>query len=188
MRTRRFVVRYLPGILVALVILALVGVAVGKYITTVDAGSGTVKVDARLAASLAVQESKAQRLASGEYTLDKSQTVAGNAYILMPGVDIPKDPRVIITGKTAIPAYLYLTLTCDNDALSYTLMAHWTPTEQANTYVYCDGEGNPVPITSTPAAIHVFENDTVCVSHELLNSDKPTDPIRITATLKEVTN
>ena len=171
-----------------LVVLTTAGVVVGKYMTTFTAGSGTVTVSAKLAGSLAVQEHKAQRQSDGTYTLSATETVTTNAYILMPGVDIPKDPRVVITGKTEIPAYLYLTVDCTNDAITYTLADHWVQVDGGDTYVYADAYGEPIPLTATPEGIAVLKDDTVYVTHELLGKSKSTDPIKFTATLKEVVN
>lgn len=165
--------------------LALTGFVLGKYATKIQAGSGSIQVEARLASSISVQESYAQRLESGEYTLAKDQIVTENSYILMPGVDIPKDPQVIITGKTEVPAYLYLTVNCNNDAISYSLQQHWVQVE-GNTYVYSDKNGDPIALTSTPDAISILENDTVYVSHQLLVKDQPAAAIQFVATLKEV--
>lgn len=176
------------AIAAVLVILALTGFVVGKYMMTVTAGNGTIKVNARLATSMKLQESKAVRRDNGKYTLSETQYVAGNAYILIPGVDIPKDPHVVITGKTEIPAYLYVKVTCNNDAISYTLRDYWVPTGESDTYVYSDQNGDPIPLTTTPGAIYIFEDDMVYVSHELLEKNRPTDPIALVVTLKEVTN
>ena len=67
----------------------------------------TVNVDADLADDLAVLEHKLEYKNSenhqiDEYQLSETETVTSNSYVLMPGVDIPKDPFVRVTGKTAI--------------------------------------------------------------------------------------
>ena len=88
----------------------------------------TVTVDADLADSLEVKEHAVTRQASGEYTLDTALTTE-NTYHLMPGVDIPKDPKVYVTGKTEIPAYLYIEVvdsTGLGNTFSYTLDSKWT--------------------------------------------------------------
>ncbi len=86
----------------------------------------TITVNADLAEKLEVKEHVAERQASGEYVLGSDFTTA-NTYHLMPGVDIPKDPKVYVTGKTEIPAYLYIEVV-DNTGIvySYQIDSRWT--------------------------------------------------------------
>ena len=108
-----------------------------KYTTdkVVNQTPVTVTVTADLASNLEVKESKATRNPSGTYSLVTNELVKNNTYVLMPGVSIPKDPKVYVTGKTSIPAYLYVEVVNDtglvtegnNAALKYSLVApDWT--------------------------------------------------------------
>ena len=85
------------------------GIASAKYTQQKVAQSVPVliTVDADLAGTLEVLEHKATRKDSGVYSLGDEE-VSANEYHLMPGVDVPKDPFVKITGKTEIPAYVYI--------------------------------------------------------------------------------
>jgi len=172
-------------ILLTLVLLALLGVAAGKYLTTKSVGSGTFTVDARLAATLEVRESAAQRQSDGTYELTGETAQSGNSYVLLPGVDIPKDPKVVITGKTEIPAHLKLTVSCDNAAISYELTDAWVQEGGTNTYFYSTDGSTPAEITED-IAIDILEDNILRVSHTLLGAAGNTEPITFTATLTEV--
>lgn len=81
-------------------------IAVAKYVMDVPF-TGNVTFKADLVGEFTLTESKAVKQANGTYLLTGEQ-VTQNQYILMPGVDVLKNPTVFITGKTAIPAYLYV--------------------------------------------------------------------------------
>ena len=106
-----------------------------KYRQTVQAGDVAVTVNADLASGLAVLEHPAVRNADGSYIVNKrAAPVSSTSYELMPGVSNEKDPYVKITGKTEIPAYLYveavdptgLVTTGDGAVFRYSLTADWT--------------------------------------------------------------
>lgn len=173
-------------IVLTLLLLALVGFAVGKYKETI-AHTGDVTITAKLAQSLVVQEHKAEKQANGTYELSKTETVTENSYVLIPGVDIPKDPHVVITGKTPIPAYLYLKVECTNDAITYSLRNCWVQEGNTDTYFYSTDGTNPAQITADQT-IYILGNDTVYVSQYLLSKASAGVPLKFTATLTEVTN
>lgn len=174
-------------IILALILLAMLSVAVGRYMTTIEAGGGTVTVNARLANSLAVQESKAVRQADGTYKLDDKTIVNSNEYYLIPGVDIPKNPYVVIEGKTPIPAHLYLTVqNVTNEAITYELHDCWVRQGSSNTYVYCADGTTPTEITADPdQVIYILKDNKVYVKQTLLGGGA-TDPLSFTVNLKEV--
>jgi len=66
-----------------------------------------VTVDANLADDLEILEDTVSRNASGKYNLETGDTTS-NTFHLMPGVQVAKSPFVKVTGKTEIPAYLYI--------------------------------------------------------------------------------
>lgn len=172
-------------ILLTLVLLALTSVAVGKYKKTVPAVTGTVEFDASLATSIAVKESAVKRQPDGTYELLES-TSAGNTYVLIPGVDIPKDPRIVITGKTPIPAYLYLSVTdTTNAAITYDLHDHWLA--QNGSYVYSTDGTNPTPVT-TDQTIDILKDDKVYVSQKLRSQTPEKGLLQFHVTLTEKTN
>ncbi len=100
-------------------------VAVAKYIKDVPF-TGNVTFKADLVEKFTLTETKAVRQTSGSYILSGEQ-VTQNTYTLMPGVDVPKNPMVKITGKTAVPAYLYVEVCPDLPAtVTYKIADHWT--------------------------------------------------------------
>jgi hypothetical protein len=140
-------------------------VAVAKYIKDIPF-TGNVTFKADLVENFTLTETKAERQTNGTYILSGEQ-VTQNTYILMPGVDVPKDPKITITGKTAVPAYLYVeVLESKNfpDEVTYTMAEGWLPLEGVpNVYYY------ETPITGTPAAltISILKNNTLTVSDQL---------------------
>lgn len=140
-------------------------VAVAKYIKDIPF-TGNVTFKADLAENFTLTETKAERQTNGTYILSGEQ-VTQNTYILMPGVDVPKDPKITIEGKTAVPAYLYVeVLESKNfpDEVTYTMAEGWLPLEGVpNVYYY------ETPITGTPAVltISILKNNTLTVSDQL---------------------
>ena len=101
-----FRARFRLLIVLTLLLIALTTFAVGKYITTIE-NESTVSFTARLAKDVILQEHLAVRQPDGSYQLGE-EVVKGNSYKLIPGLDIKKDPHIIIQDKTPIPAYLYI--------------------------------------------------------------------------------
>lgn len=103
-------------ILVAIVAVgAVTGSAYAKYKKTLTY-SGTLTFNAELG-SLDLGERVATRNADGSYTLSGNPVLAStlkpnsdpvNTYRLIPGLDIPKDPHVIVANKTSIKSYLFV--------------------------------------------------------------------------------
>ena len=124
-----------------------------KYRQTVQAGDVAVTVNADLASGLAVLEHPAVRNADGSYIVNKrAAPVSSTSYELMPGVSNEKDPYVKITGKTEIPAYLYveavdptgLVTAGEGAVFKYALTADWTkldrvPGRHGGTVYYYNG-------------------------------------------------
>ena len=134
--------RILPLVAIAVSAVALVTAAVSvatsgtkaKYTKAVTTQQVALTVNADLAASLEVKEHQLTGDYYDEYELSSDTLVESNAYVLMPGVSIPKDPKVYVTGKTSIPAYLYvevvdstyLVTSGENAAFVYSLTDDWT--------------------------------------------------------------
>lgn len=151
------------------------GVASAKYKTQKVANTVpvTVTVTADLADSLTISESAVTRQSSGQYVTG-SGTSSGNTYDLMPGVDIPKDPFVRVTGKTEIPAFLYIEIVDgtvwstanqrfeykigDTLVYSYSIdTANWKRIEQYSDrkiFVYAPG-GTETPVTDADDLSHI---------------------------------
>jgi hypothetical protein len=145
-----------------------------KYKETVHAGDVAVTVNANLASLLEVKEHQAVRGDTGEYSLSSGTEVTSNSYVLMPGVDIPKDPFVRVTGKTEIPAFLYIEIVDgtvwstanqrfeykigDTLVYSYSIdTANWKRIEQYSDrkiFVYAPG-GTETPVTDADDLSHI---------------------------------
>lgn len=173
-------------LVLALALILAVGVAAGRYYTTVPL-KGTVTFSASLAQSVVVQEHVPQRNSDGSYSLTAGVTTNGVEYTLIPGLDVPKDPHIVITGKTAVPAYLYLVVEDSLDAaITYELDPCWQEVK-ANVYVYCK-DGTPVVIDQTTAgleSVNIIKDQTVYVSQTLTQGEDSGDLV-FSVVLKEV--
>lgn len=101
-------IRLWPLMMAAVLVLgSMVGVALGKYIHSTEL-EATVTFSAKLADSIVLEEHEAVRQSDGSYKLDNTKTVTSNAYTLIPGLDVPKDPYITIKNKTPLDAYLFV--------------------------------------------------------------------------------
>lgn len=150
-------------------------VAVAKYIKDVPY-TGNVTFKADLAEKFTLTETKAVRQASGSYILSGEQ-VTQNSYILMPGVDVPKNPMVKIEGKTAVPAYLYVEVCPALPAtVTYKIAKdYWTDLNitgphGGKVYVYTsdlDGTVKVLDGTVENLTLPIIDKDTLYVSDKL---------------------
>ena len=161
--------------LVSLVLITALSSAVyAKYIKKTDFEGNTVTIQANLAEDFTLTESKANRTEMGDYVLDTTTPVMTNQYVLMPGVDIPKDPTIKITGKTALPAYLYVEVVDNISDLAVTyLLADWwqplagvTGPNGGEVYVY----NETVDGSTANMEIQLIKGNTVYVSQTLDHS------------------
>ena len=169
-------------------LLALVGAGIGatmaKYVYQ-QQFSARVTFTARLAQELQLLESKAvatQDDPKSNYKLTE-ETVRSNTYELMPGVDIPKDPYVRITGKSPIPAYLFIEVVDrTNSAIEISLRPEWipltgediAPQHGGTVYYYNDNPGeDPTPLPSFDEKdFYILAEDKVTVKQTYLHGDK----------------
>ena len=84
----------------------------------------------------------------GVYTLSEDIAEGGNAYEVLPGVDLPKDPQIDINKKTSAPAFLFVEvvdgITTEGGPLSFALTTEWvlldvTGAKGGDVYVYVQG-------------------------------------------------
>lgn len=141
----------------------------GPVVNTFTAGGAVNQSDLELFEHVANQKN------DGTYTLGEATTTAGNAYVVMPGVNLPKDPTVNV--KAASGAYyLFVEVTKgdqvgNNDttkALSYKVDGtNWTLLEinGKEVYAYTNG-GAAAAIMSAPVTAKVLAGDTITVSGE----------------------
>lgn len=165
----------------ALVFLLLVLVGndiLAKYIYQ-DSIHGSVTITANLG-TIMVREHQAHRLPNGSYVLkDGTHLIGescpevilpdgpdnGNQYILMPGVDVPKDTWVEIVDKSPIAAYVFIMIEEDlPSAVKYSINPCWQPVEGLDgIYVYSDPEAPGKP----PIAVTVDMVIPVILDNEL---------------------
>ena len=120
MTKKQFRTRLVVLSLLVVLLIGLIGVASGKYTTTIS-HRGKITFSASLAESVTIQET------------------TGTEYLLIPGHDITKDPKIVITGKTTIPAYLFVEVVDKLDTnlvegetkkpVSYSMATGWTELE-----------------------------------------------------------
>lgn len=155
--------RYLPVLLVLLLFAAgsRIGAVSAKYVTERTLQS-QVTFTAKLAEKMVLEEYKVARTSEGDYEYEKSDTgnhiaVNANSYVLMPGVDVRKDPYIRITNKTPIEAYLFLEIVGlppegDGKGVTYQLENGWkivngtdnqpiSGKNNGRVYVYSDNNG-----------------------------------------------
>lgn len=191
MRKMKFHARLRLLIVLTLLLVALTSYAVGKYVTTVEI-EGNVTFTAKLASSFVLQEHKAERQENGSYELGNA-LVQANSYTLIPGLDVPKDPHIVITGKTKIPAYLYIEVVDNtpNNALRYELTTNWISSSRtakvtgATVYVYSTDKSNPAEITTDQAKISILKDDKFYVDQGLLSGTE-SNALTFYAYLEEV--
>ena len=176
MKNTKFRARF--GLLIVLVLLVMgcLGFVLGKYITTIEKNN-VVTFTAKLAESVELRESQVSRNEDGTYSkTGVTITNQTQEYILIPGLDVPKDPYVVITGKSEIPAYLFIEVIDDtpNEALVYTLTEEWVETNLraarnagARLYVYCSDGTNPTEIVNDYEKIEILDKDVFYVNQGL---------------------
>lgn len=133
-------------ILIAVMIIAIncaaiAGVLSAKYIKDYFP-VGELKLSVKLDEKVSIIEHDAVRQDDGSYTLGATE-VGSNNYEVMPGVDIKKDPQIVLEDKTAVPAYIYVEIVTDKpETVTYDLTANWlrlgtlTGLEGGPVYVY----------------------------------------------------
>ena len=183
------------GLSMAVVIVVIAAIVAGlvsamyKQERQVVSAPTQITVSADLADTLEVWEHEAYRTDLGDYKLMTGEEdveeslVHGNNYTLMPGVDIPKDTFVRVTGKTEIDAYLYIEVksTVNDPAVTFEVdSAGWTALtdgENAVTgpgggkvYVYRNGTKLNLANFSGEQKIAVLTDDEVKVGQALDHS------------------
>ena len=139
-----------------------------KYVRDVPfTGNVTFSVD--LVKTFTLTESKAV-YTDGTYTLNTATPVSGNTYVLVPGVSIPKDPKIILEGKSAVPTYLYVEVITDlPTVVTYAMADGWTElgitgSHGGKLYVYNSVLDDK---TDLSAPIYILKNNTLNVGKEL---------------------
>ena len=172
----------------ALILFAAIIITVGisgtiaKYITT-DTRKGSVTFTATLAERVELVENAVERQIDGSYAIMEGE-VQGNSYLAMPGVDIVKNPRIEINGKTTIDAYLFIEV-ADNcpGTITYDLTENWLEVTGAapkhtqtgytsKVYVYTTDGTNASVLnesfgTDGTGSIQILKDNKVIVSEQM---------------------
>ena len=188
-------------IVLSLLLFCLIGFAVGKYIMTFKAvDTMTVTFSNNLADIFEVRESKIERnTTTGAYNLTAEYVNSGTqTYVLIPGVDIEKDPYVYIEGRSEIPANLYIEIVDSLDTVDGTKLIDYTVRTdlwEVNTTYKPDSTGTVYkykgPVTNGGYPYYaILADDTVTVSQHVksknITADGDTDLLKIYAYLEEI--
>ena len=196
----------LTGIImiVMLILGSLIGTVMAKYIYSKTL-SAKVIFTAELADDFLLQEHIANKQSDGSYDLGTvllptkdelgNITKNGNAYTLLPGLDVPKDPFIKVIKKTPIEAYMYIEVVENlNSAITYTLdTAKWKPLtdtlgnqitgpNSGKVYFYTTDGTNALRIDETFPEDPVYllsggANAMITVSQKLLERDTAVNDI-----------
>lgn len=172
-----FIKRHWPTALAALILLTALTGVYAKYVMEQPI-TGTASITAKLG-SVQVLESEAVPNALGEYTLNTALAVTENTYnIVIPGLDIPKDPYVVIHDKTEVPVYIFvevvnklsgseLTFAIDDD---YWLeLTGFQGANGGTVYVYTTNKTSAAAAVADPGRINILDGKQVTVGQELLH-------------------
>ena len=127
-KTRKTRISVLSLILLAIAVAALIiGLVVAKYVKEVRMPH-KITVSADLAEDIEIFEHEVNRTEHGDYETETNE-VTENDYVLMPGVDVPKDPTVRIKGYTGLAAWLYVEIVKTNvpATVTYAKADGWEP-------------------------------------------------------------
>lgn len=182
----KLIKNYWPTALAGLILLTALTGAYAKYVTERSL-TGTLTVTADIG-TVTVQEHKAVPQSDGSYTLSGETTTDGNTYsVVLPGLNLPKDPHVVISGVTAdIPVYVFIKVETDTlpDTMTYELHDDWKPVDDyTDVYVYSDTNG-PVQVTENQT-IYILTNNEIVVSQKLLHSNVGDWELSFSACMKQ---
>lgn len=139
-----------------------------KYISSESVG-GSLTIQANLG-KIHVREHKLQRQENGIYTLNMAEETDGNSYHLVPGLDVPKDPWVDISGKSNMDAYVFIKVETNipaDSGVSYQLRDCWVAVAGAEgIYVYSDANKQPIAVNSD-MNIEILKDNQLIVSQNL---------------------
>lgn len=136
----------------------------GPVVNTFTAGGAVNQSDLELFEHVANQKN------DGTYALGEATTTEGNSYVVMPGVNLPKDPTVNV--KAASGAYyLFVEVTkgnkVDGDTLGYTVDgSKWINLniDGREVYAYTADGQTPAILNAPVSNAHVLTGDKITVS------------------------
>lgn len=178
---RKLKIQIAAAVLLAAVITgALISGVYSKYVRTETEELSITYYNSELAKSFEITEHEVSRTADGDYSLTET-TTSENSYEVMPGVDIPKDPQVVISGKTAVTAYLYIEVVKSSDfpnTIEYSLTDNWLKFDNVTgknggvVYVYTTDKKNPAVLDESFSAspIKILKDDKITVDEKYSGS------------------
>lgn len=169
MKKRRY---YIVGIIAVILCAAalIIGGLTAKYVHKINL-SGSVTFSSGLADVLKLTEHEAVLQHDGSYKLS-SEEVTKNEYKVVPGVDIPKDPRITLAGKSSVRAYMYIEAVDNSpETVTYTVTSDWKLLDGAvganggSVYVYAkDGEAAVLDKNGETQVIDIIDGNKLTVS------------------------
>ena len=162
------------------ILTALSGYVFAKYVKVVPFEE-KVTIRAEIG-TLVLQEHKVERRPDGSYTLltgNENLVLSGpgtaNAYTLIPGLDVPKDPHVVITKPNNLPVYVYVEVVSKlPSTITFELADGWTKVDG----VTAPNGGTVYAYNTAITAdetIHILKKDgngnSIFVSQKLLSGD-----------------
>ena len=172
---------------IAIALVLVVALAVGAtyaYLTaTTQTVTNTFTAGGAVAANdLTLKEHKVIPNTDGSYTLDNTTYLdegKGNSYVVLPGVNLPKDPTVTVEKSTGA-YYLFVTVEKgsgfmgENAPLSYTTASDWesmtiSGNDVANKELYV------YSVTSDGTTTYIQPKSENAVSHAILAAISATD-------------
>lgn len=171
---------------VAIALVLVVALAVGATYAYLTASSGPVKntfvVGGAVAnGDLKLFEHVANKNADGSYTLDPAKETDGNAYTVMPGVNLPKDPTVTVE-KASGEYYLFVEVTKGSG------FAPVTVGEKTGTPLSCNvdtANWQPLTLTGNDANREVY---VYCVTGKSAIQSAPVENVAILKTIGDTQN
>ena len=178
----KFRTRVVLLILLVALLIGLISFVDAKYADTISY-RGKITFSAKLANNVELRESKIVRKNDGTYdTTAETITNGTQSYKLVPGQDVPKDPRIIIEEKTKIPAFLYVEIVDTSDTqngvklIDYSVTDKWEKAADQSlqkhggtVYKY---KGDALKSANTPtASIGILKDNKVTVSQYVKSYD-----------------
>lgn len=171
------------------------GLVLAKYVEKQEI-LGSVNVSAELG-TISLYEHEAKRQADGSYAFT-DKVVSGNEYVLMPGVDVVKDPYVIVDKNSdLLPVYVYVKVKSNlEDSITFEVDSNnWQVITEYNTlaydvgvYVYTGGTGEALAVTGDLDKIYILDKNKITVGRKLLSSGVNSDQLIFTAAMFQVSS
>ena len=175
---------------VAIALVLVVALAVGATYAYLTASSGPVKntfvVGGAVAnGDLKLFEHVANKNADGSYTLDPTKETDSNKYIVMPGVNLPKDPTVTVE-KASGEYYLFVEVTKGSGFASVTVgEGDNAKTGAPLSYAVNNANWQPLTLTGKDANREVY---VYCVTGASAIQSAPVENVAVLKTIGDTQN